>query len=236
MYQQEEETGKIYDGTIYGSEDGENWEVLCQKKNLTYTNQANTNEQAMANTKSFDIEEPKQVQYVKIVADRTNGNWFAARAFNLYQDKTQNPHPTAGIGFSITEPTNTNVVARLINPSTDITITNNGGSDTYTFEDNGEFTFEFVDNETGVEGSAKAKVDWIDKVAPTATIEYNIETKTNGEVIAKLIPSEEVTVLNNGKEVEDNGLVAKAKTVDENSNPNQDPFTYTFMENRRIYF
>jgi len=68
--------------------DGENWTILTQSKNLTYTNAADTVEEAMANIKSFDIAEPQRVQYVKIVADRTNGNWFTARAFNFYEDTT----------------------------------------------------------------------------------------------------------------------------------------------------
>ena len=86
--------GKIYDGTIYGSMDGENFEVLTSQTNLSYTNQANTVEDAKNNTKSFDIEEPKQVQYIKIVANRTNGNWFTARAFNFFEDITLKPTPT----------------------------------------------------------------------------------------------------------------------------------------------
>ncbi len=166
--------GKIYDGTVYGSMDGENWEVLSTLTNLRYTNQANTNEEAIANTKSFDIEDEKEVQYVKIVADRTNGNWFTAREFNFYQDLTKNPHPTAGIGYSTTELTNNKVVARLINPSRKITITNNDGSDTYVFSENGEFTFEFVD-EFGATGSATAKVTWIDNDIPDADINYELD-------------------------------------------------------------
>lgn len=167
--------GKIYDGTIYGSMDGENWQELTSVKNITYTNQANTIADAKTNTKSFEIEDAKQVQYVKIVADRTNGNWFTARAFNLFQDISKNPHPTAGIAYSTTEPTNGQVVARLINPSTNITITNNGGSDTYTFTENGEFTFEFKD-ENGVTGSSVAKVDWIDKDIPSADVDYELDS------------------------------------------------------------
>jgi len=80
--------GKIYDGTIYGSMDGENFDVLTSRKNITYANQANTIADAIANTKAFEIEEPKKVQYIKIVANRTNGNWFTAREFNFYQDLT----------------------------------------------------------------------------------------------------------------------------------------------------
>ena len=167
--------GKILDGTIYGSMDGETWEELSSLKNLTYTNQANTNADAITNTKSFEIAEPKEVQYAKIVANRaTNGNWFTARAFNLYQDLTKNPHPTASVAYSTTEPTNGVVVARLINPSTEITITNNDGKDTYVFTENGEFTFEFADK-NGNTGSAIAKVDWIDKDGPTVDVNYGLD-------------------------------------------------------------
>jgi len=80
--------GKIYDGTVWGSMDGENWFVLSQQKGLTYTNQADTLQQLTNNIKSFEVDIPQRVQYVKIVADRTNGNWFAARAFNFYEDTT----------------------------------------------------------------------------------------------------------------------------------------------------
>lgn len=202
--------GKIYDGTIYGSLDGENWEKLAEQKGLTYTNQANTNVDAIANTKSFDIKIPKEVQYIKIVADRTNGNWFAARSFNLFQDITDNEHPTAGIGYSTTEPTTENVVARLVNPSTNITITNNNGSDTYTFTENGSFTFEF-ENENGILGSATAKVDWIDRKSPTALIEYDITSPTTENVVASLMDiSEDVYLLD-----EDDNKVNFVEVVNE---------------------
>ena len=198
--------GKIYDGTIYGSMDGETWEELTSQKNLQYTNQANTVQDAITNTKSFEIKEPKEVKYVKIVADRTNGNWFTARAFNLYQDITKNPHPTAGIAYSTTEKTNDVVVARLINPSRKITITNNNGSDTYVFKENGEFTFEFED-ENGAKGSAVAKVTWIDKDSPTADVTYKFDDKRLRVLLENI--SEDVYLLdqNNNKinyvEVED---------------------------------
>ncbi len=80
--------GRIETGTIYGSMDGENWIELTRKTGLTYSKQANTVTDAIELTKDFNIEIPQQVQYVKIVADRTNGNWFAARAFNFYEDTT----------------------------------------------------------------------------------------------------------------------------------------------------
>ena len=66
--------GRINDGTIWGSMDGENWEILSQRKGITYSSQANTIEQAINFTQKFEIDTPKEVRYVKIVADRTNGN------------------------------------------------------------------------------------------------------------------------------------------------------------------
>ena len=193
--------GKILDGTIYGSMDGETWYELAKQTNLTYTSTGDSIEIAKTNTKSFEIDSPKEVQYVKIVADNAsqgagmsrNGNWFAARAFNLYQDLTKNPHPTAGIGYSTTEPTSGTVVARLINPSTEITITNNDGSDTYVFTENGEFTFEFVDAK-GNTGSALAKVTWIDKSGPTADIKYSLNDDKKLSILLDNI-SEDVYLL-----------------------------------------
>ena len=210
--------GKIYDGTIYGSMDGENWEELANQKNLTYTNQANSIQDAITNTKSFEIEKPKEVKYVKIVADRTNGNWFTARAFNLYQDITQNPHPTAGIAYSTTEHTNGVVVARLVNPSRKITIMNNNGSDTYVFRENGEFTFEFED-ENGAKGSALAKVTWIDKNGPSADVSYKLDEDKRLRVLLDNI-SEDVYLLdqNNKKinyvEVDKDGKATSVSYLD----------------------
>jgi len=214
--------GKIYDGTIYGSMDGENWEELAKQQNLQYTNQANTNQDAITNTKSFEIKEAKEVKYVKIVADRTNGNWFTARAFNLYQDITKNPHPTAGIAYSTTEKTSSIVVARLVNPSRKITITNNNGSDTYVFRENGTFTFEFED-ENGAKGSAEAKVTWIDKDAPTADVTYKLDEDKRLKVLLDNI-SEDVYLLdeNNRKinyvEVNNEGKPTSVSYLDTSGN------------------
>ncbi len=213
--------GRINDGTIYGSMDGENWEVLTSRTGITYANQANTNELAERYTQSFDISAPKEVQYVKIVADRTNGNWFAARAFNFYEDITKNPAPTASIAYSTTEKTNEPVIARLTNASTKITITNNDGKDTYVFTENGEFIFEFED-EKGNKGKATAKVDWIDKKEPTADVKYKLSDDKKLMAVLDNI-SEDVYLLdrNNKKtnyvEVE-NGKVVNISYLDEEGN------------------
>lgn len=54
-------------------------------------------------------------------------------------------------------------------PSEPVTITNNGGSNQYTFKENGDFTFEFVDA-AGNKGSVTAKMSNIDKVAPKLSV------------------------------------------------------------------
>jgi len=244
--------GRINDGTVWGSYDGESWEKLSELKGITYPEQVNTVEQAIRYTKSFEIAEPKEVQYIKIVADRTNGNWFAARNFNIFQDLTKKPGPTAGIEYSETNPTTKNVIARLVNPSTDITITNNNKSDTYTFSDNGEFTFEFVDG-NGIKGSTTAKVTWIDRIPPTAAIEYTTTSPVNHSVFATLKPSEDVTVINNGKyRIDNDGNVLDQEgnilsdykldrygnVVDSNGTmiSNADPLKYEFLTNGEFTF
>lgn len=92
--------------------------------------------------------------------------------------------PTATINYSTTNWTNGNVVATL-NPSEPITITNNSGSDTYTFSENGFFTFEFVDA-AGNTGSETASVSNIDKVNPSGSW----ITPTNGLTISGIVPIE----------------------------------------------
>ena len=64
--------------------------------------------------------------------------------------------------YSTKEQTTDPVTVRLINPSANITVTNNDGKISYTFTENGSFTFEFVDDK-GRKGTATAKVDWIIK-------------------------------------------------------------------------
>ena len=88
--------------------------------------------------------------------------------------KIEKTKPTAGIYYSTKETTKDHVIARLVNPSTEIEITNNNGSDTYIFKENGEFTFEFKDK-NGNYGSETAKVDWIDKDIPTADVDYELD-------------------------------------------------------------
>lgn len=81
--------------------------------------------------------------------------------------------------------TNQNVTATIIfnNNDRDIKITNNGGKNTYIFEQNGEFIFEFIDK-YGVVGNATATVQNIDKQPPTATVEQQQNNKQVEVVIS----------------------------------------------------
>jgi predicted transcriptional regulator len=108
--------------------------------------------------------------------------------------------PTAALTYSVstTEPTNQDVVATLL-PSEWVRVTNNGELTTYTFTENGSFTFEFVDS-AGNTGSATATVDNIDKVSPTGIVTYSTIAPTNRDVVATLVPSETVRVTNNGEQ------------------------------------
>ena len=68
----------------------------------------------------------------------------------------------ATINYSTTESITDPVIATVTFNKEGIKITNNEGKNTYEFTENGEFTFEYVD-EAGRIGSITAKVDWIKK-------------------------------------------------------------------------
>ncbi len=71
------------------------------------------------------------------------------------------------------------------------TLLNNNGSETLVFTQNGEYMFELADEEGRVFG-VKVVVDWIDKTAPTASLEY--DKTQSGKAIVKVInPSEDIT-------------------------------------------
>ena len=98
-----------------------------------------------------------------------------------------------------------------------------------------------------------AKVDWIDKEAPTATFEYTSNSATNRSVIATLKPNEKVTVTNNGNYTVDDegniynvdGIMIPGLKADKNGDvwdtdgnyvTNVNPFTYEFLSNGEFTF
>jgi len=222
--------GRINNGTVYGSMDGTNWEVLSQSTGWTYSSQANTIEQAVAHTKTFEITNPKAVQYVKIQANRTNGNWFSARHFNLFEDISLQPEVTASVEYSTMEPTNGAVVATLTDISTSNYEILSEGGETHTFTENGSFTFRFRDLDTKVEGEVTAVVDWIDTTPPTGTVRYSTTSPTNAMVIAILETDKDITVTNNDSRYqldEDGNVCNPAGEILNGYTADEEGFVYT---------
>ena len=92
------------------------------------------------------------------------------------------------ISYDYTELTNQNVTATITFNRDDVTITNNDGNEEYTFEENGTFTFEYMDSD-GNTSQNIAKVTWIDKEKPE--IEVNYETINNGKAVQVTIQANE---------------------------------------------
>ena len=99
--------------------------------------------------------------------------------------------------------TNQDVTATITFNRSKVTISNNDGKDTYTFTQNGEFTFEYFD-EYGIQGTATVVVNNIDKEAPTIT---GVE---NGKIYKKSVTPviqdknlKSVTLTKDGVNVED---------------------------------
>ncbi|MCI8309161.1 MAG: hypothetical protein HFJ57_07585 [Clostridia bacterium] len=186
------ENGKILTGKIEGSMDGENFTDISE-----ITGWGNNQD-----IKNIDFNEPVKVRYVKITGIETsytsNKRHIGARMFNFYEDITKKDAvaPTAEIQYNIETLTNNDVVATLVNPSTEITVLNNGGNMSYTFTENGTFTFEFEDSE-GNKGRATATVDWICKTLPNAMFTYDITDPTNQDVTVTVTFDREGTIVTN---------------------------------------
>ena len=68
---------------------------------------------------------------------------------------------------------------------------------TFTFDDNGEFTFEFAD-ELGNKGTSTAVVTWINKNLPVVEVNFNITQKTDKDVVATIsFDRDDVVIINN---------------------------------------
>ena len=142
------------------------------------------------------------------------GNIGTAVAEVTWIDKVA---PIGTIEYSITDLTNQDVIA-TITFNEDVSIINNDGKNTYTFEINGEFEFQFVDK-AGNRGTAVAEVEWIDKREINAMITYNINDITNKDVTASItFDKDNVKIVNEADEVIETVRIGKA-------------YTYTFTEN-----
>ena len=201
--------------TVYVSEDNENWKEAGKIDNLTREN--------YSDMQTIEFDESILGQYVKL-SMRSYDLFTSLAMINLYEDesKIDKTKPTAGIHYSTTIPTNDYVIARLVNPSTEITITNNDGNDTYVFKENGEFTFKFVDKE-GHTGEETAVVTWIDEKTPTAEVQYKLDSEKKLSILLESI-SEDVYLLDNNNnkinfiEVDENSKPYKNSYLDNNGN------------------
>ena len=97
------------------------------------------------------------------------------------------------VTYNTEELTNQDVVATINLPEGYEVV----GDATHTFTQNGTHTFTYQ-SPTGKEYTHEVMVNWIDKVAPTATISYSTTNKTNQSITATLnIQEENITVENN---------------------------------------
>jgi hypothetical protein len=156
--------------------------TLVPSETVTVTNNGGIDAYTFADNGSFTFE------FIDLA-----GNPGSVTAAVAWIEKTP---PTATLSYSTTGPTNQDVNVTMV-PSEPVTVTNNAGNPTYTFTDNGSFTFEFSD-EAGNTGGMEATVDWIDKIPPSATFAFSTSDLTNQDVVVSLLPSETVTVTNNG--------------------------------------
>lgn len=218
----------------------------------------------------FDFDEAmKGVNYVMIKARTTSdgSKFVAARMLNFYEDLRGVPKvPTASVAYSTKDYTNKDVLARLVNPSTELLnlkLVDKDGNEigvgkedetirrvdetTVLFKQNGEYKFVFEDAE-GLSGQAVVNVNWIDREAPVGRIEYNRgeNNPTNQSVTAKLIITngDTVTVTNNAQ-AGSGSAGGGSGEVDADGNAFDpegsdglvwDPFTYTFENNGEFTF
>ena len=219
--------GRAKNATLYVSLDGENWSVASSA----------TNWENSASPKVIKLDESIKCQYIKFVI---NENWGDGRSFasaamiNLFEDITKKAIPTAEIEYDITEKTNKNVTAKLVNPSTEITITNNNGSNVYTFKENGEFTFEFVDKYGNV-GTTTAVVNWISKDAEEKPSEGVKEPEKDEEKPSEDIkepekdeekPSEDIKEPEKDEEKSGENIENKAENKKDNIETKKDNSTF----------
>ena len=180
--------GRIKSAKVYVSLDGQEWTLAGEK-----TNMANNTAR-----KELVLDESLPAKFVKIEATETYGNhegpnkYVSGRRFNYYEDTTK-IYKDPSIEYSVTSLTNKDVVATLQLPSGFKAV----GESTYIFDKNGEHTFTYRDL-NNKEKTIEAKVSWIDKEVPTATVEYDITEKTEFAVKATLkdFSKENVKVLN----------------------------------------
>lgn len=180
--------GRIKKAKIYVSMDGKDWTLAGEQANLA------NNEQR----KTIALKESMPARYVKVEAVETYGNhegnnkYVSGTRFNYYEDSTK-VFKEPEVEYSVTSWTNQDVTATLKVPAGYTVI----GDESHTFTENGNYTFTYKDIHDK-EKTITAEVTWIDREAPTATVEYDITETTQFAVKAALkdFSEENVTILN----------------------------------------
>ena len=146
--------------------------------------------------------------YVEVAATDELGNQAVVKSGLFYTD---NLEPIATITYSTTNPTNNDVIATISFDET-TTVTNNGGSITYRFVENGVFEYEYSDI-AGNTGTIIAEVDWINKALQMASIDVteteitNIPYMVNVSVEALMMSKIGVVTLNEVELVPTNTVI-----------------------------
>jgi hypothetical protein len=134
-----------------------------------------------------------------------------------------NTAPEAVISYTPSKRTANNVEAK-ISFNEKAFITNNNASDTYIFNDNGEFNFEYKD-EAGNTSSKLAVVDWIDRSKPQSRLELtdesgqkkvSIDQWVNYNLKVTIVPPAQCVVENvtfNGKKVEESDEIERTDAL-----------------------
>ena len=183
--------GRVKTVDVYTSLDGEDW-VLAGQSSVWGNN---------TSRKTLTLEESSLAKYVKIVATATYGNdsepsdkYVSGTRYNYYEDPTKiYEEEIPVIKYSPDSATNQDVTATMVLPDGFTAV----GETAHTFTDNGEYTFTYL-NVGKEEKTITASVNWIDKKAPTAEVEYDITGPTNKDVTATLVnESETISVMNN---------------------------------------
>ena len=119
---------------------------------------------------------------------------------SIYIDEYIEANPVTISYTNSTDWTNEDVVVTL-NIDNDATVTNNGGSNTYTFRSNGSFTFEY--ERRGQAFTLEAKVSNIDKTYPTITGVEDGQTYTSS--VKPVIEDTNLSIVSisyNGEDIE----------------------------------
>ena len=134
--------------------------ITFDKSDVTVTNNSGSTAYTFDNNGSFEFTFQDKL-----------GNAGRATAAVTWINKSL---PVVTVSYSITEKTDKDVVATISFSTDDVTVINNDGNFSYTFTENGSFTFEYVYGGDSF-ASYTAEVGWIKK---TVSIKYY-----NGELL-----------------------------------------------------